>query len=562
MKHNYFALLLTAATFTLSAEVPDGYYGSLDGLKDQSLKDQLCKIAGSHTRLSYNSLWNYYPETDAYPEPKNGRKLVWDMYSDNWNNEKYYYPNGTSGLNREHSIPKSWWGSGNDAIYDFEAGTDIMHILPSDGDANMKKSNYPLGEVDESQVTFSNGTSTVGIPVSGMGGGSPRVFEPSDEYKGDFARIYFYFVTCYQDYEWRSTYAYMFTNSTYLSLKDWAIDLLLDWSRNDPVSQKEIDRNDAVYAIQGNRNPFVDDPELIEYIWGDRKGEQYSAEHYTGDPVLISPTQDGELNFGEVAVGASQNVELNVKGEGLTGSLTVTIYGTNSAYFKAAATSIPASSANNTSGFQLRITYSPAETGNHSARLLLSDGGLTGSIGVQLTGSCLPVPTLSQLTALPATNVTETSYRAEWNSAPEAIDYYLVTRTIYSGGNATTTVEQSEENYLYFTDMKPGETHTYYVQSSRLGYTSTPSNVITVTGSSGIGDAASTGQPFAVNIYRGNLVRFVCDKPHTGCRIYDISGRLVRTISTVEHGTMITLPYGAYIVTTDQCGTPIKILIR
>lgn len=560
MKYFYLTtLLLSATALSLSAEIPDGYYSSLDGLRDESLKDQLCSIINSHTRLSYNSLWDYYPETDAYPERVNGRLFVWDMYSDNWANQTYYYYGGTRGLNREHSVPKSWWGSGNDAIYDFPAGTDIMHILPSDGDANMAKSNYPLGEVDPSSITFSNGTSTVGIPVSGQGGGSSRVFEPDDEYKGDFARIYFYMVTCYQSYEWR--YTYMFTNNSYLSMRDWAIDMLLDWSRNDPVSQKEIDRNNAVYAIQGNRNPFVDDPELVEYIWGDRQGEQYTAAHYDGDPVLISPVQDSELNFGEAAVGSSQGIDLNVKGTGLRGNISVTVYGTNANYFSIAVNSIPASSANTADGFPLRVTYSPTETGSHSARLLFSDGGLTGSVGVGLSGESLPVPTLSQLIALPATNVTATSYRAEWEATTEAIDYYVITRTVYSGGNATTTQEQSEENYFDFNDMQPGEIHSYYVQSSRLGYLSEPSNTITVN-TSGVQQVATDDRPLAVTIYDGQLVRFTCEEPHTGCRIYDISGQLVRSIDTIEPGTMISLPYGAYLVTTDQLHTPIKILVR
>ena len=105
MLRNLIALTLSIITLSLNAAAPEGYYSSLDGLRDQSLKDRLHEIIRSHTRLSYNSLWDYYPETDVYPERKNGRSLVWDMYSDNWNNEKYYYPNGTRGLNREHSVP-------------------------------------------------------------------------------------------------------------------------------------------------------------------------------------------------------------------------------------------------------------------------------------------------------------------------------------------------------------------------------------------------------------------------------------------------------------------------
>lgn len=566
MLRNHIALTLSIITLSLNAAAPEGYYSSLDGLRDQSLKDRLHEIIRSHTRLSYNSLWDYYPETDVYPERKNGRSLVWDMYSDNWNNEKYYYPNGTRGLNREHSVPKSWWGSGNDAIYDFQAGTDIMHLFPSDGDANMAKSNYPLGEVDPSQVTFSNGTSTVGIPIQGQGGGSSRVFEPDDEYKGDFARVYFYMVTCYQDYEWR--YTYMFSNNSYLSMQSWAIDMLLDWSRNDPVSQKELDRNDAVYAIQGNRNPFVDDPELIEYIWGDRQGDQYTVEHYEGDPVLISPVQDSDISFGEVAIGRSQSVDVNVRGAGLTGSITVQLYNRenpgDAKMFSIATSSIPASSANNNSGFTLRVTYSPTSVGEHSARLLFSEGGITGSVGLGLKGECLPVPTLSALTALPATNVTPTSYRAEWTAAPddEEIDYYVVTRRIYENGTYTESEEQSEVNYLDFTDMQPGTTHTYYVQSSRLGFRSDPSNTITIN-TAGIAPVAVEGMaPLAVTTYEGGLLRFTCEEMHTGCRIHDISGRLIRTLPTIEQGMTINLPYGAYLITTDQCHTPIKVLVR
>ena len=193
-------LLTSAAVF---ADAPAGYYSSLDGKSGESLKNQLHDIIAPHTQLTYSSLWNYFPQTDAYPEQVNGKLIVWDMYSDNWNTLKYFYYGGTRGLNREHSVPKSWWGnsgSSNSDIEKFLAGTDLMHLFPSDGPANSAKSNYPLGVVDVS--TFSNGVSTVGYPVTGQGGGSSRVFEPDDEYKGDFARVYFYMATCYQDYTW------------------------------------------------------------------------------------------------------------------------------------------------------------------------------------------------------------------------------------------------------------------------------------------------------------------------------------------------------------------------
>ena len=551
-------LLTSAAVF---ADAPAGYYSSLDGKSGESLKNQLHDIIAPHTQLTYSSLWNYFPQTDAYPEQVNGKLIVWDMYSDNWNTLKYFYYGGTRGLNREHSVPKSWWGnsgSSNSDIEKFLAGTDLMHLFPSDGPANSAKSNYPLGVVDVS--TFSNGVSTVGYPVTGQGGGSSRVFEPDDEYKGDFARVYFYMATCYQDYTWKYTYMFIDKSSSYLSLKPWAYNMLLEWAREDPVSQKEIDRNDAVYRIQGNRNPFVDDPMLMEYIWGNRQGQTYAADHPTGDPELISPVQDSELDFGEVAIGSSQHVDLLVKGVNLTGSISVTIYRDDAAMFKAQVKTIPASNANTADGYKLRITYTPTAIGEHKTRLVVSDGGLTGSVGVSLKASCLAVPSLSQLTANPATDVTDSGYHASWSEAPETIDYYVLTRTVYSGSTATTTQLQIDETSCDFDDLHAGETHTYSVQSSRLGYLSVASNVVTVTASGVTG--VEGDKRLVVASYHDGVVRIICSEKLANLRVYDAQGRIVHSQPAVNPDELLTLPLGVYIITVDGMTHPVKVVVR
>lgn len=551
-------LLTSAAVF---ADAPAGYYSSLDGKSGESLKNQLHDIIAPHTQLTYSSLWNYFPQTDAYPEQVNGKLIVWDMYSDNWNTLKYFYYGGTRGLNREHSVPKSWWGnsgSSNSDIEKFLAGTDLMHLFPSDGPANSAKSNYPLGVVDVS--TFSNGVSTVGYPVTGQGGGSSRVFEPDDEYKGDFARVYFYMATCYQDYTWKYTYMFIDKSSSYLSLKPWAYNMLLEWAREDPVSQKEIDRNDAVYRIQGNRNPFVDDPMLMEYIWGNRQGQTYAADHPTGDPELISPVQDSELDFGEVAIGSSQHVDLLVKGVNLTGSISVTIYRDDAAMFKAQVKTIPASNANTADGYKLRITYTPTAIGEHKTRLVVSDGGLTGSVGVSLKASCLAVPSLSQLTANPATDVTDSGYHASWSEAPETIDYYVLTRTVYSGSTATTTQLQIDETSCDFDDLHAGETHTYSVQSSRLGYLSVASNVVTVTASGVTG--VEGDKRLVVASYHDGVVRIICSEKLANLRVYDAQGRIVHSQPAVNPDELLTLPLGVYIITVDGMTHPVKVIVR
>ena len=201
-------LLTIAAAVTAlfaSAGAPNGYYNGISGLKDAALKNKLYEIVSKHSKNSYNGLFKEsFCYTDVRPDG-----TWWDMYS----NIKRYVRSGWRGMNREHSFPKSWWGG------DTEVGayTDLNHLYPSDATANSAKLNYPLGEVSPSGITFDNDLVLVGNPVSGQGGGSKYVFEPADEYKGDFARTYFYMVTCYQNLDWK--YEYMAQKGSYPSMR-------------------------------------------------------------------------------------------------------------------------------------------------------------------------------------------------------------------------------------------------------------------------------------------------------------------------------------------------------
>ena len=145
---------------------------------------------------------------------------------------------------------------------------DLFHVYPTDGKINGNRSNYPHAEVSSpasmNDNPSSNGSMLGESKTSGVTG---KVFEPVDEYKGDFARTYFYFVTCYQDKMTSMNNYACFSKNTYPSLSSWAITLYKQWSIDDPVSQKEIDRNEAVYQIQHNRNPFIDFPGIESYIW-------------------------------------------------------------------------------------------------------------------------------------------------------------------------------------------------------------------------------------------------------------------------------------------------------
>ena len=185
-----------------------------------------------------------------------GNYRIFDYYSDT-----VHYFNGdgssVSGMNREHTVPQSWWGKGTNDPW----GSDLYQVLPSDSKANGAKNNYPLGKVAGS-TSYSNQRMKTGKDASGR-----MVFEPCDEYKGDFARIYFYVATCYPDI-WEEDYNYAMKNEDYPTLKPWIVDMLLQWHEQDPVSEWEMKRLGRVYRVQKNRNPFVDYPDLAEHIWG------------------------------------------------------------------------------------------------------------------------------------------------------------------------------------------------------------------------------------------------------------------------------------------------------
>ncbi len=552
MRKLYRILIMLVATVTLgvSAEVPAGYYNSLNGKKDAELKLALHRIIKNFTRISsYNDLPHYFQTTDVYPDSRRW----WDMYSD----IPLYAPS-FSGLNREHSFPKSWWG-GSTSV---GAYVDLNHLYPSERAANSAKSNHPLGTVDMTQnVKFDNGVSRVGYPVRGQGGGSSTVFEPDDQYKGDFARTYFYMATCYQDLTWK--YTYMVNQNDYPTLNSWSVALLLEWHRMDPVSQKERDRNEAVYGFQNNRNPFIDMPELAEYLWGEKQGQPFTPGEVvippTGDPQLLAPTQGMELQFGQIALGQSATTKLFVHGQDLRNSIEVLLYTADASMFSIATDAIPADLANSDNGYWLNITYHPTSLGEHSSRVLLS-GDFKGSRGVALRGECLPVPTLTACTATEPTDIQADRYTANWTApANEVIDYFIVTRTRYNNGNAVDEELQAEENSLEITGFDGSDSESYAVQSVRLGVRSPMSNVVFVnhSGISGV----TMEEPLSVMNFEG-FIRIICSAPQTGCKVYDITGRLVATPGTVEQNTDISLPTGVYFITTDRHRTPVKAIVR
>lgn len=203
-------LMLLVAAASSYAQGPNDsgdYYQNADGKKGAVLKTALCGIVynrdeGGDLNTAYKALWTHFQTTDARADGK-----VWDMYS-----------NKRAMTFGETSNPT------------YKSANDFSKLGPC---------SYP--------------------------GYTGTVFEPIDEYKGDFARTYFYMVTCYEEKlaDWYASNPESqptLDGQTYPGLSSWQLAMLMKWAKNDPVSEKEINRNNAVYAIQKNRNPFIDYP--------------------------------------------------------------------------------------------------------------------------------------------------------------------------------------------------------------------------------------------------------------------------------------------------------------
>lgn len=304
IKRIYLLFSLAFLTFSLQAQAPSGYYSAAKGKKSSSLKTALYAIVADHEVRSYSNLWTDFKTTDVRDDGK-----IWDMYS----NITDYEPGGDAqganyssegdSYNREHSFPKSWFDDAS-PMY-----TDLFHIYPTDGYVNNRRSNYPFGETSGETYKSAGGFSKVGSCT--LSGYSGTVFEPADEYKGDFARTYFYMATAYEDKisSWSSP---MLAGNKYPAYADWALDMLMRWAEEDPVSEKEIARNNAVYTIQKNRNPYIDFPGLEQYVWGSETSTAFNPDDYTEPGVSPAPVTVDAPVFSPAAGTVKSGTEVTI----------------------------------------------------------------------------------------------------------------------------------------------------------------------------------------------------------------------------------------------------------
>lgn len=250
------------------AQIPEGYYSSLKGKKGAELKTAIHNIIKNAKVLEYGSgdqstWWGFYVTDvtdDGYCIDRYSPRNSWQKYGRRGSS--------ISGMNIEHSFAQSWWGK-----TDCNLKKDLFNIMPCESKINSSKGNRGMGIV--TKVTNTNGATKVGSGANGL-----SLWEPADEWKGDFARGYMYIVTAYEDYanKWQSEGSNSLYNNTYPTLKEWAYKLYIQWAKADKPDAVEIKRNNDVAKIQGNRNPYVDFPNLMEYVWGDSTNIAFNPE--------------------------------------------------------------------------------------------------------------------------------------------------------------------------------------------------------------------------------------------------------------------------------------------
>lgn len=539
----------SVATF---AAIPAGYYSTLEGKKKADLKAAAKSVVLHHTVISYGSpTWEAFEQTDVHTV--GGQLVWWDMYSDN----NVPVSSGHPDLNIEHSVPNSWWGKTQNDAY-----KDLFHLNPSDVTANTRKANYPLGVV--STVSWTNGVTTVGRPANGACGGAPNVFEPADKYKGDFARAYFYMFTVYDDINWsvsQSDRNFMFDGTSYPSLRPWAYELLLKWAAEDPVDEKERNRNEAIYAIQHNRNPFIDFPSLAEYIWGSKQTEAFTI---TGGSV--TPDPDPDIDPDPDPIGAT-SLDCNFDAS------------SSLSYYKNLGWTVPNVGSGNScwqvktfdgnnyacaSAYKIDAAGAPFESwlvspaidfsGEKAANCLtFRTQGAYRSDDCSLKVFLLNNPDPSKATVkieLPAAICTPNERRTAGDTTSPIYSDWVQSGKVFLSG-------VSGAGYIGFQyiSLEGGTSQniaTYCVDDVKVAYDSSLS---------GVAEPEAVANTYSIATPAPGLICIYAAVPPQGtARIFDMAGRTVATVSLADIAEVSVAP-GLYIIAFPE-GQPVKILVR
>lgn len=451
MKKNLLFLALCLCVVRVLAIEPatnlDTYYAGLASKSGDNIVTTLQSIiSANYNGISYSGLEPYYEKTDF----KNGTIL--DMYSTcsfNMSDANCSQKNVCDCWNKEHSVPQSWFNEAS------PMKSDLFHVYPTDARVNNFRSNYPYGETDETSNIDHSPYALGHLGSSNRSGYSGKIYEPDAQYKGDFARTYLYMVTRYADKNFTQSaegkVMFNYSNGR-AGLTDYSISLLLKWHREDPVSEKEVERNNAVYGIQKNRNPYIDYPYLVEYVWGKEKGKQvdfskiisaYDENFVLGESdgslAVTDPTiyaSEDDLEFMPILAGQTATLKFTVRGLNLTSAISLAVSGEG---FSVSPTTITATAANSTS--EVVVSFRPTVAKTYMGNLSISSTGAQ-TVNIPLRGVCA------------------TAHSIQW----------LVNGTLYTDGDPTTTVVEGNMPQVLPTAPTNCDTES----SQFVGWTATP----------------------------------------------------------------------------------------
>ena len=513
MRRILHSFLLTLITISALAQVPAGYYNNATGT-GAALKTQLkAIITDGHQDHGYNGLWTGYATTDRDYYYENDGSIL-DIYSerptaaDPYNfiyntNRCGNYSNEGDCYNREHIVPQSLFNE------DSPMKNDIHFIRATDGKVNGVRSNYPFGKVGTATFTSLNG-SKLGNSVSAGYGGT--VFEPIDEFKGDVARMIFYFVTRYETQLSGFSSGDMLGGSAYPGLQTWELNQLLAWHNLDPVSPAEIGRNNASYNYQGNRNPYIDNPNYVNLVWGtpttDTQAPTVPTNLVANNPTASSVALSWTASTDNVGVTGYDVYANNV--------LKATVTGTS--------TTVQGLASSTTYNFHViakdAAGNSSPQSNTATETTLAGTGGGTGTCGTE-DFTNIPASSSSYSTR------TWTNNNITWTATDARTDQTIVGKaiTIQNGDLTSSTVSGGIQNLTVTTQRK------FNGGSSNLNL---QINGVTV-GTIPYGDAVTTTTISNINVSGDIVIKLVNPVSSNRVAIDDLSWTCAASLSTVEN---------------------------
>lgn len=263
--------------------IPTGYYDSLEGLSGNALKQAVQDIIAAPTvRLhSYADIWDIIRTADQNPENSN---QIWDMYLEipmakldqqttssivgKWNREHIFCQSrgGFEVANGDTADGIGVWNSTSAASF-VDGVSDAHHIRAENGQENTSRNNKNYGTVN---------SATVYAGPSGTQG----------SWRGDVARALFYMAVRFDGLNVVNGDPSEYLPSTSIAsgnIGDLAT--LLVWNHSDPRDDFEMNRNNYIYTWQMNRNPFIDYPLLVDYIFGANFGQPWSSSLSIQNPI-------------------------------------------------------------------------------------------------------------------------------------------------------------------------------------------------------------------------------------------------------------------------------------